>query len=128
MIAQAVGLRPWRSPADLVSYQDRRLRSLIDHAYTRVPYYRELLDRHDIDPSRIRGLADLERVPVSSKDDLRRQPLQNILASGRNPRRLQRIQTTGSTGEPFVLYREPVAKRMHQLFWLRATRRRAPPW
>jgi phenylacetate-CoA ligase len=122
MVARAVRLRPWRSRSDVVAYQEQRLRSLVRHACTRVPYSRELLDRHGVDPARIRGLADLERIPVSSKEDLRRQPLPSILARGCDLRRLRRVQTTGSTGEPFVLYRGPVEKRMHQLFWLRAQR------
>ncbi|HET6468455.1 MAG TPA: hypothetical protein VFG43_08780 [Geminicoccaceae bacterium] len=121
MIARAVGLRPWRSRAELEAYQEEGLRRVVAHAYARVPYYRELLDRHGVAPARIRSLADLERIPISSKGDLR-QPAARILAAGYDPVRLRRIQTTGSTGEPFVLYRTRTEKWLHQLFWLRAQR------
>ena len=121
-IARAAGLRPWASRAELVAYQEEGLRSLVAHAHARVPYYRELFDRHSFAPARGRTLANLHRVPISSKGDLRRQPARRVLASGFDPARLQRIQTTGSTGEPFVLYRALGEKWLHQLFWLRAQR------
>jgi phenylacetate-CoA ligase len=121
-IAKAVGIRAWRTPAELAAYQEARLRRLIEHAHANVPYYRALLDDHGVAPAQIRTLADLDRVPISSKADLRRRPAVELLAAGLQPDRLRRIQTTGSSGVPFVLYRSPGERRLHHLFWLRAYR------
>ena len=121
-IAKALGLRAWRTPADLLAYQERCLRRLVEHAYRSVPYYRTLLDDHGVTPAQIRTLADLGRLPISSKSDLRRQPALDLLAAGLHPDRLRRVQTTGSSGVPFVLYRSPSERRLHRLFWLRAQR------
>jgi phenylacetate-CoA ligase len=121
-VVRALGLRPWRSRAQLETYQRQRLQRAIAHAYARVPYYRDLFDRHGIAPDQIRSAADLQHIPISSKNDLRQQPTERILAVGYDPARLRRIQTTGSTGEPFVLYRGLAEKWIHQLFWLRALR------
>jgi phenylacetate-CoA ligase len=121
-IAKALGLRAWRSPADLLAYQERRLRKLVAYAGTQVPYYRELFARHGIAPAGIRTRADLARVPISSKAELRDQPAQNVLGAGYRADRLRRIQTTGSSGEPFVLFRTAIERRLQHLFWLRAQR------
>jgi phenylacetate-CoA ligase len=122
MIARAIGLRSWRSRAELVAYQEERLQRVVAHAYANVAYYRELFDRHGVMPAQIRGLTDLDRIPISSKDDLCRQPVAELLAAGLHPDRLRRIQTTGSTGVPFALYRSSSEQRMHHLFYLRAHR------
>jgi phenylacetate-CoA ligase len=121
-VAKALGLRAWRTPAELVAYQEARLRRLVEHAHANVPYYRALLGDHGVGPAQIRTLADLDRVPISSKADLRRQPAPDLLAAGLRPDRLRRVQTTGSSGMPFVLYRSPGERRLHHLFWLRAYR------
>jgi phenylacetate-CoA ligase len=122
MIARALGMRPWRSRAELSAYQKEQLQRVIAHAYARVPYYRELFDRQGVVPTDIRSLADLQHIPISSKADLRGLPQERILAAGYDPAKLGRIQTTGSTGEPFVLYRALTEKWRHQLFWQRAQR------
>jgi phenylacetate-CoA ligase len=122
VIARAMGLRPWRSRAELLAYQEDRLRRMVAYAYASVPYYRELFDRHGVAPGQVWTLADLARVPVSSKNDLRAQPARRVVAAGYDPARLLRVQTTGSTGEPFVLYRAPAEKWMDQFFRLRGLR------
>ena len=122
MIARAIGLRSWRSRAELAAYQEEQLQCVVAHAYANVPYYRELFDRHGVMPAQIRGLADLDRIPISSKADLCRQPVAELLAAGLRPDRLRRIQTTGSTGVPFALYRSSSEQRMHHLFYLRTHR------
>ena len=121
-LARASGLLQWRTSADLVAFQEERLRDLILHAYTNVPYYREMFGRHGVTPAQVRTLADLHRIPISSKSDLRRQPADRIVAAGNDLSRLHRIQTSGSSGEPLVLYRTARERRRQQLFWLRAQR------
>ena len=106
----------------MVAYQEDRLRRLVAHAGAHVPYYRALFARHHITPADIRTLADLGQVPISSKAELRGRPAQDVLAAGHRPERLRRIQTTGSSGEPFVLYRTSSERRLQHLFWLRAQR------
>ena len=92
VIARAAGVRAWRTPADLRAYQQERLRHLIEHAYANVPYYHALFQHEGITPAHIRMLTDLNCVPVSTKDELRRQALDDVLASGLCPDRFKRIQ------------------------------------
>jgi phenylacetate-CoA ligase len=121
-IARGLGVRAWRTPAELTAYQEARLRHLIAPAHANVPCYRALLDSHGIAPAQIRTLADLDRVPISSRADLRRRPAVELLAARLHPDRLRRFQTTGSSGVPFVIYRSSGERRLHHLYWLRLYR------
>ena len=91
------------SPRALRDYQARKLRAVVAHAAARVPFYRRLLA--GVDLSRVRGVEDLARLPIVVKRDLRAVPLADRLAAGARLRRLIRHSTSGSTGEPFDIYR-----------------------
>lgn len=47
-----------------------RLRSLLQHAYTRAPAAKALFDRSGLAPGDIGSFSDLERIPITSKDRL----------------------------------------------------------
>ncbi len=59
------------SRAQVKELQDRKLRHFVNtHVYPFSPYYRKLFDDNKINPARIRGLADLQHLPFTSKLDL----------------------------------------------------------
>lgn len=58
------------SPAQWQNYTDERFRAIVQHAYANVPFYRNLYDTHDVDVSSIRGVADIERLPLVEKSAL----------------------------------------------------------
>jgi phenylacetate-CoA ligase len=93
------------SPADLAHLRSRRLTATIHHAYTTVPYYRRLFDRVGVRPGDIRTEEDLVRIPISSKEDLRVLPRDEIVSSTAPRDRLNAYTTSGSTGVPFTYYR-----------------------
>jgi phenylacetate-CoA ligase len=53
------------------SIQLQRLRKLVARVYERVRPYREKMDRAGVKPDDIRSLADLHKLPFTTKDDLR---------------------------------------------------------
>ena len=55
----------------LAMLQLERLRATVARAYDRVPHCRHRLDAAGIAPSDIRHLSDIERLPFTTKDDLR---------------------------------------------------------
>ncbi|NLZ17406.1 MAG: phenylacetate--CoA ligase [Desulfobulbaceae bacterium] len=57
--------------AGMESIQLQRLQTLVARVYDRVQPYREKMDRVGIKPAHIRSLADLRRLPFTTKDDLR---------------------------------------------------------
>ncbi len=110
------------SRAEIENFQNQRLRRLVQHAYNNVPYYRRLFDRSKVHPNDIRAVADLSVIPVTAKKDLQALPPEEILARGVDHERLIEHKTSGSSGEPFVLWRTWIEERLLAMLWLRAVR------
>ena len=91
----------WLSTKAIEEIQFRHLKEHLEFAYHQVPYYKQLLNEHDLQPSRINSFSDFARIPFMSKDTLRNQfeRLQPIS----KPSRVQRISTGGSTGAPVTV-------------------------
>ncbi|MFB1486286.1 MULTISPECIES: phenylacetate--CoA ligase family protein [unclassified Thiocapsa] len=87
----------------LEALQLERLRELVARV-ARVPFYRDHFAHLEIGPHSIRSLADVRRLPLTTKDDLRRQHPFGFLAVPRKA--LARIHgSSGTTGRPtFVAY------------------------
>ena len=88
----------------LKRYQEKRLRAIIRHAYESVPFYRELFKRNGIAPDDIRGIKDLEKIPVVRKEDFKRESLRRLVSAKFDVNKLKMLRTSGSTGEPFKFY------------------------
>jgi phenylacetate-coenzyme A ligase PaaK-like adenylate-forming protein len=108
----------WWSADRLRALQDRRLRELIRHAYDRVPYYRQLFDTQRLSPSDIRSVDDLARIPVLTRQ-LARERRAELLAEGVDPERCRRVRTSGTSGEPLLLYRTKAEVTYDNLTYLR---------
>ena len=89
--------------AERNALQLERLRALVERV-ARVPFYRDLFTHREIGPQSIRSLADIRRLPFTTKDDMRRQHPLDLLAVPRTE--LARIHgSSGTTGKPtFVAY------------------------
>ncbi|MBX3025587.1 glycosyltransferase [bacterium] len=113
----------WLRPADVRALQERKLRRLIDHAYRHVAYWRERMDERGLTPDDIRHLEDLGKLPLLSKDVVRTQLYFDLLSDNHDKRRIQRITTSGSTGEPLTIYVD-----QHQLEIRWAATQRSMEW
>lgn len=94
----------WLPPAQLRELQDEKLRRLVRHAYRNVPYYRIRMQELKLRPEDIRGQEDLGKLPLLTKDDVRKHLNFDIIAENHDKAEMLRISTSGSTGEPFVVY------------------------
>lgn len=110
---------PAWSPERVAAFQSRRLRALVRHAYLKVPYYRRLYDQAGLQPDDIRGLADLDRIPLASRADLQALPAHQVLARGVDPGRLVLHRTSGSSGAPLSVWRTRFEERLLQAYRLR---------
>jgi phenylacetate-CoA ligase len=99
----------WRPAAELEARALRKLQAVVQHAHAHVPYYRDLLRGAGIDPADIRSLADLSRLPISGKADLRPDATGRVLADNLPARRRAHGSTAGSTGTPFRFYADRAA-------------------
>ncbi|MCX7919644.1 MAG: phenylacetate--CoA ligase [bacterium] len=67
----------WNREAECMSARQRqelqleRLRTIVTYAYERVPYYRKRFAAAKVKPADIKTLKDIEKLPLTSKDDLR---------------------------------------------------------
>jgi phenylacetate-CoA ligase len=86
----------------LEALQLKRLQSQIERIYARVPYYRAKMDEAGVAPGDIRSLADISKLPFTTKEDLRKNypfglftvPLERVV----------RIHaSSGTTGQPTVV-------------------------
>ena len=62
--------RHWNAER-LQAYKLDRLRALVKHAGTNVPYYRELFKQHGIEAGDIKTLEDFSKIPILTKQMLR---------------------------------------------------------
>jgi phenylacetate-CoA ligase len=81
--------------SELEKIQSEKLSALLQHAVTKVPFYRQWLMEHNIDTSRMK----LEDFPIIEKKDIRGHE-KDFIADGWNDK-LKWSRTSGSTGEPF---------------------------
>ena len=87
----------WWDASTLASHQADRLRRLLVASGARVPYYRDLFRRLAFDPGSVRGPADLTRLPILTKPDIRANH-DRFIAEGAG--KMDDYATGGSTGEP----------------------------
>src|SRR6266545_489099 len=87
---------------ELESLQLERLRWSIRHAYENVAFYRRAFDTADVHPDDCRGLDDLRRFPITTKNDLRENYPFGMFAVPRQ--QVVRVHaSSGTTGLPTVV-------------------------
>jgi len=96
--------RQWQPPAVIRARQDRDLRAMVRFAVDRVPMYRERYRQAGIDPGDIRGLDDLPRLPLITKQDLVDAWPDGLLPEGMDPDEALVLGTSGSTGRPVHIH------------------------
>ena len=91
----------WLRPEQIATEQTQRLREFLVDIGTRVPYWRDLFRERGFDPAAVTSTADLQRLPLLNKADIR-QHTDRMKADGHGP--LSRYNTGGSSGQPLVFY------------------------
>jgi phenylacetate-CoA ligase len=79
-----------------------RLKTILRHAFDNSPFYRRRFEKAGITPEDIRDLSDLQRLPVTTREDLR--DPDSMIAKGLTKSRLIRSHTSGSTGRVTTTY------------------------
>ncbi|RLF49404.1 MAG: phenylacetate--CoA ligase, partial [Thermoplasmata archaeon] len=90
------------SIGDIRKHQEKMLRDVVRYAYDNVPLYREKFKSAGITPEDIRSLDDLEKIPFTTKNNLRAAYPYGLLAVGID--RVVRFHaSSGTTGKPTVV-------------------------
>ena len=83
--------------------QWRKLKSLLKHSYENVPFYHRKFDQAKIKPDDIRTIEDLGKIPLTTKTELQRFPLEYLTARNIDLETCTKTRTSGSTGTPLNL-------------------------
>jgi phenylacetate-CoA ligase len=92
------------SATEMKAYQNKNLRRVIANAYENVPFYHRTLKEAHITPSEIKTIEDLNRIPIVSKSDLKKVPVNDLISKKMRLESLIKVTTGGSTGHPFSMY------------------------
>ena len=87
----------WLTAEEQALYQERLLRRIVEHAYRRVPYYRDLFDRVRLKPGDVRRLSDLDKIPLLTRETLASQ-FDRLEATNSRAFGPQLLCTSGTTG------------------------------
>lgn len=97
----------WNKEAECMDYtskkelQLKRLQKTVKLAYDNVPYYKKRFDQANIKPEDIKTLKDIEKLPFTSKDDLRESYPLGMLAVDEEEI-VEIHSTSGTTGKPTI--------------------------
>ncbi|MEO1049583.1 MAG: phenylacetate--CoA ligase [Bacteroidota bacterium] len=82
--------------------QGDRLRDIVAYVYQKVPFYKQKLDDAGVKPGDIKTMADLPKLPFTTKDDLRDNYPFGLFAVSQD--KVSRIHcSSGTTGKPTVV-------------------------
>ncbi len=97
----------WNEQVECMSDDERKklqlekLQTIVKYAYENVPYYRKRLDEIHIKPEDIKTLKDIEKLPFTTKDDLRDAYPFEMFAVPK--KEIVEVHTSsGTTGKPTV--------------------------
>lgn len=96
-------------PKRLQAIQEKRLQHIISRAYEIIPFYKNLMDKHNISVHDIKTVKDLEKLPIINKNKLKRSK-KAIVSKSYKKRDFIRERTSGSSGTPFAVYRTKEVK------------------
>ncbi|HYL81356.1 MAG TPA: AMP-binding protein, partial [Candidatus Acidoferrum sp.] len=90
-----------QAPSEITRIQEGLLQETLSRATRTSAFYRERLSSGEVDPGRVRTLADLSRLPLTSKEDIQGRN-QDFWAAPRD-QLLEIVATTGTTGAPIYV-------------------------
>lgn len=103
------------------AYQYRKLKELLEHAYSHVPYYQEKYRVAGVSPDDFRSLVDLQKFPPITREEIKNRQAEMFADNLPEGERLY-TSTSGSSGVPLELYHHKGVTRpkerafLHDLF------------
>ena len=112
----------WLPMDEIQRIQLKKLRKLTEHAYNNVPFYHEKFKEAGLKPQDIRTLADLQKLPITTKNELKNSTPDKTVARNQSIHKLKRRQTGGTTGKPFIFFkdRRTISHELAALCWFRS--------
>lgn len=92
----------WLSPAQIEDLRFRKLRDLLMHAQTNIPFYKDRFAKAGFDPQQMQSTEDLKKLPLLTKTEIKANL--DHMTWRECPGGLHRYNTGGSSGEPLIFY------------------------
>lgn len=90
------------NPKDLKNLQYERLRNVVSYVYRNCQMYRDKLDKYGVAPKDIKTLADIKKLPFTTKEDMRDSyPFGLFSVTGKDVAEIH--VSSGTTGNPTVV-------------------------
>ena len=82
----------------LKKFQDKKLREIVQFAYS-VPLYKDIYKKSNVKPIDIKGIKDIEKLPIVTKEIIKKYYPYGIISSKISKDKLIKISTSGTTGK-----------------------------
>ncbi|MFT4153979.1 phenylacetate--CoA ligase family protein [Parafilimonas sp.] len=89
---------PYKPKDEIKKLQEKKLQQLIQYLNTHSPFYKKLFVQHSIDISAVKTLADLIKLPITTKDDLQTNNADFLCVD--KHRIIEYTATSGTLGSP----------------------------
>ena len=83
---------------ELREHQNKCLKNIVKYAYS-VQLYHEKYKKAGIHPSDIKGIEDIEKLPIVTKEDIKSYYPDGIISPRTQKKQLLKISTSGTTGK-----------------------------
>ncbi len=87
-------------PKKAARVQEEKFLALVRSAYQEIPFYRQRWNEAGVHPDDIRTIADIVKLPVISKEDVREGFRAGLFSQPGEELKYEVFETSGSTGEP----------------------------
>jgi len=90
----------WFDNQRLTKIQGTALKEIFKHAYHNVPFYNKLYSSHGIDLESIKGIPDLQKLPIITRNALQEETLNARTATGTDLNSCMLRTTSGTSASP----------------------------
>ena len=90
---------------ELNHFKDKALRNIIRYAYS-VPLYHDKYKKAGIHPSNINKIKDIEKLPLITKEHIKKYYPNGIISSKIKKEKLLEISTSGTSGKKLAIYQD----------------------
>ena len=88
----------YKTPSEIVAFQEERLREALAYLQEHSIFYRRMFESNNIDITTIKSIADLAKIPTTSKQDLQSHNADFLCVDPTKV--IDYVTTSGTLGEP----------------------------
>lgn len=109
----------WKPYEELRELQNRKLGAIIKHAYENVPFYYQKFNSAGVHPEDIKAVEDLPKLPITTKQEIKDNFPDRIVARSVDISKCWLPHTSGSTGIPLTVAYDEAAEDFQKAVALR---------